>query len=83
MQKREQKDPLGVKLLRPIPNGEFELVPFRDNPSKNFEIGKDLPELVKAQLIACLRENADLFACSAANMLGINLSVLSPSDNRP
>ena len=27
---------------------------------ENFKIGKDLPELVRAQLIACLRENADL-----------------------
>ena len=74
-QKKEQKDPLSAKLLRPIPDGEFELVPFGDDPSKNFKIGKDLPELVKAQLIACLRENADLFACSAADMLGIDPSV--------
>jgi len=61
-QKREQKDPFSAKLLRPIPDGEFDLVPFGDDPSKKFKIGKDLPELVKAQLIACLRENADLFA---------------------
>jgi len=48
------KDPLKAKLLRPILDGEFELVPFRNDPSKNFKIGKDLPELVKAQLVACL-----------------------------
>jgi len=47
------------------------MVPFEDDPSKNFKIGKDLPELVKAQLIACLRENADLFAWSAADMPGV------------
>jgi len=47
-QKREQKDPLNAKLLRPIPDGEFELVPFGDDLSKNFKIAKDLPELVKA-----------------------------------
>ena len=58
-QKREQKDQLNAKLLRHIPDGEFELVPFRDDPSKNFMIGKDLPKLVKAQLIACLRVNAN------------------------
>jgi len=74
-QKREKKDPLNAKLLRPIPDGEFELVPFGNDPSKNFKIGKDLPELVKAQLIACLRENADLFAWSATDMLGIGPSV--------
>jgi hypothetical protein len=42
---------------------------------KNFQIGKDLLELGKNQLIACLRENADLFAWSAADMPGINPSV--------
>ena len=74
-QKREQKSPLNAKLLKPIPDGEFELVPFGDDPSKNFKIDKDLPELVKAKLIACLRENADLFAWSAADMPRINPSV--------
>jgi len=61
-QKREKKDPLNAKLLRPTPDGEFEQVPFGNDPSKKFKICKDLPELVKAQLIDCLRENADLFA---------------------
>jgi len=74
-QKREQKDPLNAKLLRPIPDGEFELVPFGDDPSKNFKIDKDLPELVKAKMIACLREKADLFAWGAADMAGIDPSV--------
>jgi hypothetical protein len=74
-QKRDKKDPLNAKLLRLIPDGEFELVPFGIDPSKNFKIGKDLPELVKNQLIACLRENADLFAWSAADMPGIDPSV--------
>jgi len=73
--KREKKDPLNAKLLRPIPDGEFELVPFGNDPSKNFKIGKDLPELVKAQLVACLRENADLFAWSASDMPEIDPSV--------
>jgi len=73
--KREKKDPLNAKLLRPIPDGEFELVPFKNDPSRNFKIGKHLPELVKAQLVACLRENANLFAWSAADMPGIIPSV--------
>jgi hypothetical protein len=47
-QKREKKDPLNAKLLRPVPDGEFELVPFGSDPSKNFKIGKDLPELAGA-----------------------------------
>ena len=74
-QKREKKDPLNAKLLRPILDGEFKLVPFGNDPSKNFKIGKDLPELVKTQLVAYLRENDDLFAWSAANMPGIDPSV--------
>jgi len=74
-QKREQKDPLGAKLLIPILDGEFELVPFGDDPSKNFKIGKDIPELVKAKLVVCLCENADLFAWSATDMSGIDPSV--------
>jgi len=53
-QNREKKNPLNAKLLRPIPDCEFKLVPFENDPSKNFKIGKDLLELVKAQLIACL-----------------------------
>ena len=74
-QKREEKDPINAKLLRPIPDGEFELVPFGNDPSKNFKISKDLPELVKAQLVACLMENTDLFAWRAPDMPGINPSV--------
>jgi len=73
--KREKKDPLNAKFLKRIPDGEFELVPFGNDPSKNFKISKDLPELVKAQLVACIRENADLIAWSAADMLGIDPSV--------
>jgi len=52
-QKREKKDPHNAKLLRPIPYREFELVPFGNDPSKNFKIDKDLLELVKAQMVAC------------------------------
>ena len=74
-QKREKKDPLNAKLLRPIPGGEFELVPFGNDPSKNVKIGKDLPELVKAHMVVCLRENFDLFAWSATGMPRINQSV--------
>jgi hypothetical protein len=74
-QKREKKDLLNVELLRPIPDREFELVPFGNEPSKYFKIDKDLPKLVKAQMVACLRENVDLFAWSAADMPGIDPNV--------
>ncbi|GAU46913.1 hypothetical protein TSUD_402940, partial [Trifolium subterraneum] len=39
--------------------------------TKGVKIGADLPDLVKRQLKACLRENAELFAWSAAEMPGI------------
>jgi len=41
-QKKEKKDPLNAKPLRPILDGEFKLVLFGDDPIKNFKIGKDL-----------------------------------------
>jgi hypothetical protein len=44
---------------RPIPDGEFELVPLGEDPSRSVKIGKDLPDLAREQLKACLRENAD------------------------
>ncbi|GAU10518.1 hypothetical protein TSUD_423590, partial [Trifolium subterraneum] len=60
---------------RPIPDGEFELVPLGEDPTKGVKIGADLPDLVKRQLKACLRENAELFAWSAAEMPGIDPEV--------
>lgn len=67
-QRKEKKDPLSVEIIMPIPDGDFELIPFGDDPSKIFKFGKELPELVRAQLIACQRENADLFAWSVTDM---------------
>jgi len=51
------------------------LVPFGNDPSKNFKIGKDLPELARAKLVACLKENADLFAWNTADMPEIDTSI--------
>ncbi|MCI61955.1 hypothetical protein A2U01_0083212, partial [Trifolium medium] len=39
------------------------------------KIGVGLPDLVKRQLEACLKENAELFAWSAAEMPGIDPEV--------
>ncbi|GAU26121.1 hypothetical protein TSUD_225840 [Trifolium subterraneum] len=65
----------GHENYRPIPDGEFELVPLGEDPTKGVKIGADLPDLVKRQLKACLRENAELFAWSAAEMPGIDPEV--------
>ncbi|GAU41591.1 hypothetical protein TSUD_272000 [Trifolium subterraneum] len=70
-EKKAMKDDLLIKEnYRPIPYGEFELVPLGEDPTKGVKIGADLPDLVKRQLKACLRENAELFAWSAAKMPG-------------
>ncbi|GAU18714.1 hypothetical protein TSUD_80020 [Trifolium subterraneum] len=75
-EKRAGKDDLLIKEnYRPIPDGEFELVPLGEDPTKGVKIGADLPDLVKRQLKACLRENAELFAWSAAEMPGIDPEV--------
>ena len=70
--KKEKKGPLNVEILRPIPDGDFELVPFGEDPTRCFKLGKGIPEPERAQLIVCLRENADLFAWSAADMPDID-----------
>ncbi|CAJ2676632.1 unnamed protein product [Trifolium pratense] len=63
------------KIYRPIPDGDFELVPLGEDPLKGIKIGTGLPDLVKKQLIACLKDNAELFAWSAAEMPGIDPEV--------
>ncbi|GAU40562.1 hypothetical protein TSUD_35790 [Trifolium subterraneum] len=75
-EKKASKDDLLIKEnYRPIPDGESELVPLSEDPAKGVKIRADLPDLVKRQLKACLRENAELFACSAAEMPGIDPEV--------
>ncbi|GAU27977.1 hypothetical protein TSUD_373720 [Trifolium subterraneum] len=75
-EKKAIKDDLLIKEnYRPIPDGEFELVPLGEDPTKGVKIGADLPDLVKRPLKACLRENAELFAWSAAEMPGIDPEV--------
>ncbi|GAU51986.1 hypothetical protein TSUD_417870, partial [Trifolium subterraneum] len=75
-EKKTGKDDLLIKEnYRPIPDGEFELVPLGEDPTKGVKIGADLPDLVKRQLKVCLRENAELFSWSAAEMPGIDPEV--------
>ncbi|GAU10157.1 hypothetical protein TSUD_422430, partial [Trifolium subterraneum] len=75
-EKKAIKDDLLInENYRPIPDGEFELVPLGEDPTKGVKIGADLPDLVKRQLKACLRENAELFAWSAVEMPGIDPEV--------
>ena len=69
------KDPLNVEILRPILDGDFMLIPYVDDPTKCFKLGKGIPEHTRAQLIACLRENVDLFAWSASDMPDVDPSV--------
>ncbi|MCI31132.1 hypothetical protein A2U01_0052343, partial [Trifolium medium] len=73
--KEELEEAGGKENYRPIPDGDFELVHLGDDENKAVKIGADLPELVKKQLEACLKENAELFALSAAEMPGIDTNV--------
>jgi hypothetical protein len=41
--KKEKKEPLNMEILRPIPDGHFELIPFGDDPAKCFKLGKGIP----------------------------------------
>ncbi|MCI74047.1 hypothetical protein A2U01_0095311, partial [Trifolium medium] len=63
------------KIYRPIPNGDFEIIPLGEDPKKGIKIGTGLPDLVKKQLEDCLKQNAELFAWSAAEMPGIDPEV--------
>ncbi|MCI91854.1 hypothetical protein A2U01_0113149, partial [Trifolium medium] len=67
-EKLKDKEPGTEKIYRPIPDGEFEIIPLGEDPSKGIKIGDGLLDLVKRQLEACLKENAELFAWSAAEM---------------
>jgi len=44
--KREKKGPLNKYILSHILDGDFELVPLGEDPSKNMKIKKELTELV-------------------------------------
>ncbi|GAU46466.1 hypothetical protein TSUD_402330 [Trifolium subterraneum] len=59
----------------PIPDGDFDLIPLGEDPSRNLKIGKDVPDLARKQLVACLKDNADLFAWSASEMSGLDPNI--------
>jgi hypothetical protein len=42
-----ESDEASKQNYRPIPDGEFEVIPLGEDPSKGVKIGDDLPELVK------------------------------------
>ncbi|MCI40205.1 hypothetical protein A2U01_0061437, partial [Trifolium medium] len=67
-EKLKDKEPGTEKIYRPIPDGDFEIIPLGEDPTKGIKIGAGLPDLVKRQLEASLKENAELFAWSAAKM---------------
>ncbi|CAJ2634768.1 unnamed protein product [Trifolium pratense] len=76
LRKEEKEDDEASKEhYRPIPDGDFEIVQFGEDPEKGVKIGTGLPELARKQLKACLRENADLFAWHAADMPGLDPNI--------
>ncbi|GAU46380.1 hypothetical protein TSUD_280790 [Trifolium subterraneum] len=68
----KKDDAASKENLRPIPDGDFELIPLGVDPSRNLKIGKDVPDLARKQLVTCLKDNADMFAWSASEMPGLD-----------
>ena len=62
---------------RPKPDGELEEVQIGKKHEQTTRVNKDLPTMMKRDLVAFLRSNADLFAWTAANMPGINPEFMS------
>lgn len=56
-------------------DGEFLAIQFGDSSGETFKIGTDLPNEVKKELTKCMREHADLFPLSSADMLGISSDI--------
>ncbi|CAJ2653396.1 unnamed protein product [Trifolium pratense] len=71
----KEDDKASQEHRRPVPDGEFELMPFGEDPNRAVKIGTGLPELARKQLEACLKENADLFAWHASEMPGLDPNV--------
>ncbi|CAJ2645848.1 unnamed protein product [Trifolium pratense] len=72
---KKEDDEASQEHRRPVPDGEFELMPFGEDPSRAVKIGTGLPELARKQLEACLKENADLFAWHASEMPGLDPNI--------
>ncbi|XP_072062049.1 uncharacterized protein [Arachis hypogaea] len=63
--------------LRPQPSGRTEEVQVGEEEGKNTNIEANLEEDLKQRLIRLLRNNSDLFAWKASDMLGIDLELMS------
>ncbi|KAK2379993.1 hypothetical protein QL285_067729 [Trifolium repens] len=72
LKEQKKKVPLDKEILHTIRGCKFETIPFGKDPYKGVEIGGGLPDLVRKQLSACLKENANLFARSTVEMSGID-----------
>ena len=66
-----------VEERRPEPDEELEEVQIRKEPGQTTRINKELPTLLKWDLITFLRSNEDLFASTAADMPGIDSEFMS------
>ncbi|MCI35579.1 hypothetical protein A2U01_0056800 [Trifolium medium] len=72
---KNESDEASKENYHPIPDGEFELIQFGEEPSRGVKIGTEPPDLARKQLKACLRENADLFSWHATEMSGLDPNV--------
>ena len=66
-----------VERRRPEPGGELEEVQIGKGSGQTTRINKELPTMLKQDLITFLRSNADLFAWTAADMPRIDPEFMS------
>ena len=66
-----------VEGRRPELDGELEEIQIGKESGQTTRINKNLPTSLKQDLAIFLRFNADLFAWTAADMLGINPEFMS------
>ncbi|MCI88199.1 hypothetical protein A2U01_0109485, partial [Trifolium medium] len=48
-EKHQDKESGTEKIYRPIPDGDFKIIPLSEDPTKGIKIGTGLPDLVKKQ----------------------------------
>lgn len=72
----ELKETKPEDLLRRKPDGESKQEMLVDDPTKTVYVGIDIEPEVRINLLTLLQENADIFAFSVDEMMGIDPTVM-------
>lgn len=65
-----------MKVLRPLPNREFEVVQLDNNLMRSIKIGVYLHTEVNKELIECIKAKDDLFTICSHEMADIDSSLV-------